>query len=380
MSHWDVIVLGLGGVGSAAAYHLASQGLRTLGIDQFSPPHDRGSSHGRSRVIRQAYFEDPAYVPLLRRAYELWESLEQQSGSELFCKTGLVEIGPADGVVIRGVKESAMQHDLPIEALSAREVAARWPVFQGESNWAAVIELNAGYLKVEDCVAAHLEQNASDVCELRFQQHVTKLHATESKVSVTTGSVVETADHLIIAAGPWLGKAVPELANHLNVIRKHQYWFEAQPDQWSQSSGTPCFFFDTPEGYFYGFPDHGAGVKIARHSGGQLIPGPTEHHEVDQEDDRLTRSFADRYLRGVTNKIISSAGCYYTSTPDEHFIIDHHPEHKNITVVGGLSGHGFKFTSVLGELAATLASGNVPKFDLSLFRLKRLLEDTGRSD
>jgi monomeric sarcosine oxidase len=374
MASWDVIVIGLGGVGSAATYHLASAGHRVLGLDQYPLAHDRGSSHGKTRIIRQAYFEHPAYVPLLHRAYELWSQLEQQVGSQLFFQTGVVEMGPKDGVVIPGVLRSAAEHSLCIEQLPAAEVSRRWPGISGEEDWQAVLERNAGFLRVEDCVRAHqrmaIEAGATCV-------HGTKVESWKGDgggVEVITDMGVERAAHLVIAGGPWSGSLLADLNLELQVLRKHMYWFRPiDPNyQYDYESGFPCFFHETPDGFFYGFPSiDGSGVKVARHSGGEPLAGPLEADDPDDHDRALIDNFVTKYLPGVSNRLCVWSPCYYTSTPDEHFIVDTLPSQPQVTVVAGLSGHGFKFTSVLGEIASQLATSGSSTHDINLFSIDR---------
>ncbi len=390
MANWDVIVLGLGGVGSAAAYHLASSKCRVLGLDQFAPVHDRGSSHGATRVIRQAYFEHPSYVPLLRRAYSLWGDLERTSDAHLFHRTGLVEIGPADGAVISGVKRSAVEHDLKIQELSMGEVTAMWPGLSGDENWQAVVEQDAGFLMVEECVAAHLRLAAEAGAVCRHHQQVRRWEVGNDGVRIFTDGGTESADRLVIAAGPWIDSAIhglgsgPGLATGRglgsggqlgfkpDVLRKHLYWLRADAAGYELADGFPCFFYDTPSGYYYGFPSiDGSGVKVSRHSGGELIDGPGGVHLQDETDRRSVNRFVGHCLPGVSDQLLSHAGCYYTMTPDGHFIVDVLPGQDAVIVIGGLSGHGFKFTSVLGEIACQLAMGVPPAMDLSLFRLAR---------
>lgn len=372
-SDWDLIVLGLGGVGSAAAHHAARAGLRVLGIDQYPPVHNHGSSHGNTRVIRQAYFEDPAYVPLLRRAYALWQALEQAAGQPLFVRTGLVEIGPADGVVVPGVRQSAAQYGLEIEELSIDQIQNRWPGLSLNANLAAVFEPNGGYLRVESCVAAHLQCAVQHGAVCRHNETVQTWSAHNDRVVVVTDRDCYTAARLIVAAGPWSLQVLSGLGVPLQVLRKHQYWFKTAHGGYDRDAGFPCFFFELPNGYFYGFPSiDGSGVKVCRHSGGNSVEIPTgNEHPADAEDFRLVQGFVTEHLPGVTTQLQSQSGCYYTMSTDENFLIDILPEHPNVVVIAGLSGHGFKFTSVLGEIAAQLATGDTHDWDLELFRIGR---------
>lgn len=391
MANWDVIVIGLGGVGSAAAYHLARAGHRVLGLDQYEPVHAYGSSHGLTRIIRQAYFEHPSYVPLLQRAYELWDDLEQASGQRLFHRTGLVEIGPADGIVIPGVLRSAAEHQLDIESLTIDEVGRRWPGLAGpglldsqpgpsgaklQTDWRAVIEHNAGYLRVEACVETHLQLAQQHSATLKFRQRVRRWTIDGDGVTVSTDEGVQRAAHLVVACGAWSQPMLGKLGMPLRVLRKHLYWYQPQQTGCTEREGFPCFFHETPAGYFYGFPatdgaGDSAGVKVARHSGGTEIDAPTPTHPSDPADQALVEDYLRDFLPGVGTDLIDQQGCYYTVTPDEHFILDRHPEQDQVTIVAGLSGHGFKFTSVLGELAGKLASGEPTMLDTSLLRIDR---------
>jgi sarcosine oxidase len=372
MASWDVIVIGMGGVGSAATYHLATAGRRVLGLDQYPLAHDRGSSHGKTRIIRQAYFEHPAYVPLLRRAYDLWDDLEQQFGSQLFYRTGVIELGPENGVVIPGVLRSAAEHNLSIEQLTASEVTRRWPGLFCQDDWQAVIEQNAGYLRVEDCVRAHqrlaLENGASCVHGAKVEGW----RADGRGIAVISDQGVERCERLVVAGGPWSGSLLEGSRLDLQVLRKHQYWFQTNASGYEQEEGFPCFFHETPAGFFYGFPSiDGCGVKVARHSGGQPLDRPQETDDCDDADRSLVDDYIASYLPGVSNRLSAHTGCYYTTTPDEHFIVDTLPEQPQVTIVAGLSGHGFKLTSVLGEIASQLATSQSSTHDISLFALHR---------
>ncbi|NND96529.1 MAG: N-methyl-L-tryptophan oxidase [Pirellulaceae bacterium] len=373
--HWDVIVIGLGGVGSSAAFHLAKTGRKVLGIDQFAPVHDRGSSHGRTRVIRQAYFEHPDYVPLLRRAYRLWKELEQESGQRLYQRTGIVEIGPADGVVVPGVLQSARDHDLNVQQLQMSEVTSRWPVLRGDHDWTAVIESDAGFLRVESCVDAHLSLARASGCVCLHNQSVRKWQVDGSHISVTTDDGTQYCRHLVVASGAWSGPLLGRYGVPLTVLRKYQYWFATDDARFDLASEFPCFFFETPQGYFYGFPRlDNSGVKVSRHSGGRVLSDATiPVRDVDEPDAQLVCEFNKQYTLGLESPPRDRSGCFYTVTPDEHFIVDQLPDTPAVNVVAGLSGHGFKFTSVLGEMVAQMVHDQSNACVPELFRLARFL-------
>ncbi len=374
-SLYDCIVVGLGGVGSAAAYHLARAGQRVLGIDRFNPPHDFGSSHGDTRVIRKAYFEDPSYVPLMCRAYELWESLQKEFGQQLYFPAGVLQVGPEDGAVVSGVRQSANQYHLPIENLSSSELAQRFPMLRGDESWSAVLERDAGFLAVEQCVEAHLHGALASGATLIKEQTVTDWQADDEGVTVMTDDATFRAKRLVLAAGPWAEEWLWKYAVPIQVVRKYSYWYEPEDDSYNANTGFPCFYFETPEGDFYGCPQRdGRGLKVARHTGGiTLGTVAAGDHVADPATQEAIESFLFKHLPGVTMNQKHWSGCYYTMTPDKHFIVDVLPTHRNVTVIAGLSGHGFKFTSVLGEIAAKLAMDHETGFDLSCFRIDRFI-------
>lgn len=373
MPHYDVIVLGAGGVGSSAAWHLARRGARVLVLEQFSPGHDRGSSHGETRVIRQAYFEHADYVPLLLRAYDLWRELETQIGSRLLEQVGLIQVGPEEGEVVSGVLRAAREHGLAVDKLTASDAAERFPAFRVPEEMTAVFEQAAGYLKVESCVLAHLAAAKSAGAELRFSTPVRSWSASQGRVRVSTDSGDYHADRLVITVGPWAPKMLADLGVPLTVLRKHAYWFASSSAAARQDAGCPTFLFELPGGVFYGFPQRDAlGVKVAEHSGGEPIADPSgDPRQADVEDERRVDRFLQQCLPGVGPPVIHRSVCFYTMSPDGHFIVDRHPRHENVVFAAGLSGHGFKFTSVLGDVLAEMALNIPPTQPIDFLRLNR---------
>jgi monomeric sarcosine oxidase len=355
---YDVIILGTGGVGSAAAYQLAKRGARVLGLDRFSGGHDRGSSHGETRVIRQAYFEHPDYVPLLLRAYELWRELEAECGVDLLNQVGLLQVGPSEGAVVRGVWESARLHGLAVESFTPGEILRRFPGFRVPAGSVGVFEPAAGYLRVERCVLAHLAAAKLNGAELRSGVAAQAWHADGSGVRVATDQGDFAAEKLIITAGPWAPHVLAGLGVPMQIRRKHVYWFPSSDARYLESSGCPTYLFELPQGVFYGFPQiDELGVKAAEHSGGAVVADPlADPRELDAVDLARVESFLADHLPGVGRPMQHRNVCYYTMSPDEEFLVDRHPQHENVYVAAGLSGHGFKFTSVLGEALADLAT------------------------
>ncbi len=312
-------------------------------------------------------------MPLLCRAYDLWQELEARVGTRLYHATGILEIGPADGVVIPGIKKSAAQYDLPIEQLTMSEAMYRYPDLHGDEAWSVVLEKDAGYLNVELCVEAHLESAAALGAEWITHQKVIGWESDGSGISVRTQNQTYRASKLILAAGAWASELLSQFGVPLQVLRKHLYWYETNKQAYREVDGFPCFFFETPTGYFYGFPNRDAlGLKIARHSGGEIVDSEIDGvHERSDDDQTSVESFLGTCLPEVSRRMTRWAGCYYTMTPDENFIIDILPNTPQVSIVAGLSGHGFKFTSVLGELAADLATDGRLPLDLSFLSLAR---------
>lgn len=382
MTHHEVIVLGLGGVGSAALYQIARRGHRVLGIDRFHDGHSRGSSHGQTRVIRQAYFEHPDYVPLLREAYRLWAELETEAKEQLFHRVGLLQVGPPDGIVISGVRGAARTHELPIEELDVAEVRRRYPGVGIAEEHVGLFEANAGYLLVERCVLAHLRAARRAGAETITDLRATAWATTASGVAVRTADgVLHRADRLVLAPGAWASELIGELPVSLQVLRKHLHWFavdgpKSKRSTYQQSRGFPTFMFEVPEGIFYGFPAIDRdGLKVAEHSGGEPIDDPL--HVVrapDPEDDRRVREFLDRCLPKVGQQRTRHATCLYTMSPDEHFLLDHHPVSERVAFAAGLSGHGFKFASVLGAVLADLVLDGGSRLPIDFLSLQRFSE------
>ncbi|NIP87208.1 MAG: N-methyl-L-tryptophan oxidase [Planctomycetales bacterium] len=353
---YDVIVLGLGGVGSAALFQLALRGARVLGIDQFAPPHARGSSHGHTRIIRQAYFEHPDYVPLVRSACQLWQKLERRTGRQLYHQVGLLEVGSPRGKLIPGVLHSAACHGLAVQQLTAADVARDYPAFTLPADTVAVFERDAGYLLVEDCVEAHLQEAVACGAHIRTHTVVRQWRADGGGVHVASEDAHWKADHLVITAGAWAGELLAQLNVPLRVLRKHLHWYATADSRYRAERGCPLFFYETAEGCFYGFPQiDSRGVKIAEHSGGELVADPGKvARDVDSGDRLRVERFLQTHLPSVSTQPTDHAVCLYTMSPDEHFLVDRHPHQPQVVFAAGLSGHGFKFAPVLGQALAEM--------------------------
>jgi len=361
MQRFDVIVIGTGGMGASAAMHLADRGARVCGLDRFPPGHDRGSSHGQTRLIRLAYFEHPDYVPLLRRAYELWRRLQTAAGRPLLVESGLLLAGPQDGEAVKGTLHSAAVHGLPIERMTAREAMRRWPALKLPDEWAAVHESCAGYLFVEEAVKAHAAAAVARGARLEHGVAVRGWHVDNGggAVVVETDRGTYQADRLVVTAGPWAHDLIRMPTLPLQVLRKSLFWYE--PGSAARAAHAPgrlpCFAFDAPAGFFYGFPSlDERGVKIAEHTGGTPVPDPLAiDRGVDQRERARIEAVTADHVPGLSRSPSDHTVCLYTMSPDGHFVVGLHPEQPRVSIAAGFSGHGFKFASVMGEILADLA-------------------------
>ena len=367
---YDVAIIGLGAMGSAAAYHLARTGARVLGIDRFAPPHTLGSSHGETRIIREAYFEDPCYVPLVQRAAVLWRQLEAESGRPLMVRTGGLMIGRPDGVLVRGAIASAEKHRLAWQQLDAATVRARFPVLQPPDDLVAVWEPDAGVLFPEACVAAHLEQASRHGATLALDEPVQNWQADGDGFVVTTARGTHRAAHLVLAANAWLDRLLPGVRLPLSVLRQPLFWFEPRdPADAFAPDRLPIYLWEPePDRFFYGFPAFGGLVKVAVHGRGRVSDPDTVDRAVSDAEVAAMREPLARCMPAASGRFARAAVCLYANTPDEHFLIDRHPDHPRVLVISACSGHGFKFSSAIGELVPELLIGGRTPSGLERFR------------
>jgi sarcosine oxidase len=373
MNSYDVIVIGVGGMGAAAAAELARRGRRVLGLEQFTLVHERGSSHGHTRIIRKAYFEHPAYVPLLQRAYERWYDLEQASGQHLFTECGCLSIGAPGGELIGGICKSAAEHRLNVEPLEPAELRRRFPAFRFSDAYGGVLEREAGFLYVERCVQAFVDQARLLGAELHEEEPVRFWRADGNAVLVETVRQTYTARSLVITAGAWAAQLLGSLRLPLTVTRKVLLWFATAEPALFRRDRFPVYIAETPEGNYYGFPALDCfGHKVARHDGGMIVADPlVVDRQVSDEDTRDCRQFLQAHLPLANGPLRHSKVCLYTLTPDRHFLIDVHPHHPNVAVAAGFSGHGFKFASVVGDILADLADKGRTNLPIEMFRILR---------
>lgn len=374
MKHdYDVVVVGVGGMGSAALHALARRGARVLGIEQFDIAHDRGSSHGDTRIIRKAYFEHPDYVPLLHRAYELWSELEEAAGVALFDRCGFLTVGRPDSASIAGLEACYALHAMPHERLDGRELGERFPQLRAEPGAVAFFDPLGGYLRVEDCVAAQVAQARAAGAAVRTGTSVTSWKAVDGGVAVRTGGDEITAGALVLTAGAWLRDELARVGVAVEVWRKVLFWYETGEKEPFLPAALPTFYVEKDYGHFYGFPSvNERGLKAAEHLAVTPIDDPdTLERALLPGDEPPVGRFIAETFPGVLAGPVSHAVCMYTMTVDGHFVIDRHPLHPQVVVAGGFSGHGFKFAAVVGEVTAELVLDGAARQPIGFLGLAR---------
>jgi len=369
---FDILVIGLGAHGSSALYHLAKTGKKVAGIDQFTPPHLHGSSHGQSRIIREAYHENPVYVPFVRAAYDLWDELQHEAGRPLLIETGGLLLGTAETTVVKGARLSAETHGIASEWLEAADIRRRFPAFRPTDDTVAVLEKRAGILYPEECIKLHLAGAVGKGAEIRCEERVEKITPSGNGIEVRTSKARYLAEKVIVNAGAWLGDLLPELRLPLYIERQVVCWFrDAGTGGVLQPDRMPVYIWEyMPGRMFYGFPDLGQGIKIGFHHGGRHIRADELRQDAGAEEIGEIRDIARNYL-AIEPVFQDTSVCIYTNTPDEHFIIDEYPDCPQILVVSPCSGHGFKFSSVVGKIASDWAVERDVEFDLKPFALGR---------
>jgi sarcosine oxidase len=375
-NRYGAIVIGVGGMGSATAYHLASRGVETLGLERYDIPHEMGSSHGVTRIIRKAQYEHPAYVPLVRRAYERWRELEKQTGRELLHITGGIDAGPPESRIVSGSRRSCETHDIAHEILTGTEVNDRFPGYDLPEDHRAVYQEDGGFLVPEQCIIAHVEAAQAEGAEIRARERVadyTTLSDGSVRVSTTKGTY--EADRLIVTAGAWAKELLPELEGQLVPERQVLGWFQPTDPGLFDASSFPVFVHDTGDAHYYGFPRHDVpGFKFGKFNHlNETVDPDSIDREPRPEDEELLRSYARRYFPDGEGPTMRLATCLFTNTPDEHFVLDTLSDHPQITVGAGFSGHGFKFASAIGEILAEVAVSGETDLDIELFSADRFV-------
>jgi len=377
---FDVVVAGLGVIGSAAVYHTARRGRRVLGLERFEPNHDRGSSHGSTRIIRLGYFEHPSYVPLLRSAYRLWRETETAVGQRLLNITGIAEIGPPDGVLVDGTLAAARLHQLSHRVLDAPELMRRFPAFRLPRHYVGVLQPDGGVIAVEPAIRAHLGLAQAAGAELRFHEPVLAIEPAADVVRIVTDHGIVEAGAVVIAAGSWVKKLLPDLPAPLKVTRQVIAWFQPEDAASFLTDRFPVFILESHHGIHYGFPHDGIGVKVGKH---YLDPDPVDPdtcpRTVSGHDEAAIRNALADHVPGANGPLRAATTCLYTETPDRDFVIDCWGSSRLI-VASPCSGHGFKFAPVIGEILADLACTGTTAHDISRFRLDRFGAGVGTDD
>jgi sarcosine oxidase len=373
MAHFDVVVCGLGATGCAALYQLAGRGVRVLGLEQFRPGHGRGSSHGETRVIRLGYFEHPSYVPLVRSAYAGWRSIEAAAGRQLLHVTGIVEIGPPDGVLVAGTLASSQLHGLPHELLAAAELMRRFPAFRVPPEYVGVLQPDGGFLQTEPSVEAMAGLAQASGAEIRLGETIMAIAPGAGGVRITTDRGVVEAGAAILALGPWVKKLLPELPAPIRVTRQVMAWFEPIDPAPLSDGRLPVFLLQSRHGIHYGFPPLLSPlIKVAKHHHtDQSVDVDACDRTISTEDERLIRAAIAEHLPAANGRLVEARTCLYTMTPDGDFIIDRLPGSSQIVIASPCSGHGFKFAPAIGDILADLATTGATAHDISRFTLAR---------
>ena len=369
----DVIVIGVGGMGSAAAYHLASRDVDTLGIERFDVPHEQGSSHGITRIIREGQYEDPEYVPLARRSYELWRELETETGRDLLRVTGGLDAGPPDGEVVPSSAASCRAHDIEHEILSGVEVNDRFPGYDIPKDHQAVYQPNSGFLVPEQCIIAHVEAAQAKGATIRAREAVTEIDDAGDDVWVTTDRGEYRADKVVVTAGAWAREFLPALADRLVPVRQVLAWLQPTDPPLFDPDVFPVFIHETETERYYGFPRYDVpGFKFARfnHFVEEVDPDAMPR-EPRRNDEAMLREYAEQYFPAGAGPTMRLSTCLFTNTPDGHFVVDTAPGRPDVIVGAGFSGHGFKFASAIGEVLADLAIDGETERDIGLFAADR---------
>ncbi len=372
-SPYDAIVIGVGGMGSATVYELARRGARVLGLERYDIPHDLGSSHGVNRIIRLAYWEDPAYVPLLRRAFDLWRELEHLRGERLLVITGSIDAGLTGSRTFAGSLRSCAIHSLPHEVLDAETLRRRFPAFQVPSDFAAVYQADGGFVLSERAIVGFVDAAHELGAEIHAREPVVSWDADADGIVVKTDAATYRGARLVVTAGAWAGALVPGLRALAQPERQVMLWVQPRRPERFKLGRLPVFNMETPEGHFYGFPIfHNPGFKVGRYHHRREVVDPDHvDRRCHPEDEAVLREGIRRYFPEADGPTLAMKTCLFTNSPDEHFIIDRHPALPQVTLAAGFSGHGFKFCSVVGEILADLALEGRSRWNLDLFRLSR---------
>jgi sarcosine oxidase len=375
MAAFDVIVVGVGAMGSSTLYQLSRRGLRVLGLEAFEPGHRLGSSHGESRVIRLAYYEHPDYVPLLRRAYALWSELEEESSDDLLHVTGGLMIGRPDSELVLGARTSAEQHGLEFRLLGRDDVLTQYPALHLQEDEVALWEPRAGYLRPERCIDAFVRLAGGAHARVHYGEAVRSWHDSGDGVVVRAAGGEYTADRVVFTCGARIAKLLGASVTPVQAERIPLFWMLPADPELFAAERLPIYLWEIATGdHFYGFPHvEWPGVKVARHHSGEMCDPDEVDRTVNANDEARLRAVIGPRIPSLNGPVVESLVCMYENSPDRHFLIDHVPEHPRVLFAGGFSGHGFKFASVVGEILADLVTTGRTTSDADFLRLDRLV-------
>ena len=373
VKHFDSIVVGVGGMGSSAVYNLAKRGQKVLGIEKFDVPHSEGSSHGVNRIIRLAYYEDSSYVPLLRRAYEMWSEIETIAKEQLLYKTGSIDTAPSGHELFEGSLQSCLEHDIPHEILNYRQINERFPGYEMPPGHMGLYQKDGGFVLSERAIVAYVNAAVTEGATIQARETVLKWEPEADGVRVFTDRSEYTADRLVITAGAWTAGMLPSLEELAVPERQVLAWLQPEEPSLFTPEVFPVFSAFFEEGRYYGFPVFGIpGFKIGRYHHLEEVADPDNvERNVTQEDEDVLRAASARYFPKANGTIMTLKTCLFTNTPDEHFIIDTVPGYPQVAVAAGFSGHGFKFASVVGEILGDLSINGKSRHNIELLNIDR---------
>ncbi|MFL2664879.1 MAG: N-methyl-L-tryptophan oxidase [Dehalococcoidia bacterium] len=369
---FDTIVIGLGAMGSSTLYQLAKKKKKVLGIEQSDIPNLYGSSHGINRIIRLAYSEHPSYVPMLMRAYELWYDLEEQCKEKILYKTGSLDISSENHWVFSGSLESCIQHNIEHQVLSSNEISSKFPAYNFPVNYKGLYQKDGGFLLSERAIINFVNLAIENNADVTAHEKVLNWEVNNGEVLVETNKSRYKSDSLVISAGSWMNKLIPELINLAVPERQVLGWFKTKNDKLFRDN-FPVFSCAVDEGRYYGSPIHDIpGFKIGKYNHLKQLADPDQQDtDITKLDEIALRSAIKKYFPLANGNVINFKTCMFTNTPDEHFIIDKHPKFSQVFIAGGFSGHGFKFTTVIGEIISQMIIKSNFSKDLEFLRLSR---------
>jgi sarcosine oxidase len=380
-NNYDVIVIGVGSMGAAACYFLAKQGYRVLGLEQFDITHELGSHTGQSRIIRKAYFEDPDYVPLLSRAYENWKAFEEETGTQLYYRTGLAYFGKPQNILIKGARLSASLYKVPLEEPAIQTLTDRFPQFKIPSGYTALFEPDAGFVTPEKSIRLHAQQAVKNGATIHTREKVLNWKKEGNNIQVTTGKDTYHSNKLIISSGAWAGKIIPGMSDKIKVTRQAVAWVKPVKVNNYTLGNFPCWMIADEEkpGAYYGFPilpvdqfGEPGGLKVAYHYPGQISDPDHMNRQTSPEEINDLKDILNKYLPGSFESVIAVKTCLYANTPDENFIIDRLPGYEeHVAIACGFSGHGFKFVPVVGEILADLVMKGKTEMPIGFLSARR---------